>query len=72
MEKKKIFSNELENILAESESKDPYAGSLLISELVNSLFIQYLYNIDDYPLDEIEKIVKDHIMNNILQVNSCL
>lgn len=67
MEKKKAFTEELENMLAEWGSKDPYADSLLISALINGAFIQYLYNSEDCPIDKIERIAKDHIINTILK-----
>src|SRR5690606_15429394 len=43
-EKKKAYANALEIILEELGSENAYKDSLLISALINGVFIQYLYS----------------------------
>ena len=70
MEKKKAYADALEIILAELGSENAYKDSLLISALLNGVFIQYLYNQVDYPLDMMKEMIGDHIKKNILHFNS--
>lgn len=68
-EKKKAYANALEIILEELGSENAFKDSLLISALINGVFIQYLYSQDDYPLNMMKEMIWDHIKKNILHFN---
>lgn len=68
MDKKKAHAEALENILAELGSENAYKDSMLISALINGVFIQYLYNQNDFPFEMMKEMIEDHIMKNILHL----